>query len=293
MSRSAELVGNGIDRATPADVYDITKPDAVQTRFGIDAIRIDEDAATTAVSMSISHMRNPSTGLPTIAPLALLVDVAGSIANFARRRGQWPVTTELAIEYRPDGPAQVMSSDATPVIAEAHVIEATPAESLASCILMLAGAQVATATVRSVFVSGDGVLPGYPDETLMKTPTTSLGELLAVRPRKPEGTTHTLDQLPDPMVLNGMGTVHGGSAATALELVAHASVADSEGLRRYRTGSLRVNFLRPLTPGLRCRYVATAVKVGSSVAVADARAEGDDGATAVIARLTAYADREE
>lgn len=271
-------------------MYDITAADAVETRFGIDALEIDEDAATTIVSMPVANMRNPSTGAPTIAALALLVDDAGSIVNFSRRQGRWPITSELAIDYSPAGLEQVLSNDTAPVTLQAHVVASTPDAGLASCDLRHAGIRIAAATVRSLFMPVKSISSEYPDETLVKTADTSLAELLAVTPLPPRGSQSVLAQRPDPMVLNAMGTVHGGIAATGLELVAHAAINAEQPLRAYRTGSLRVNFLRPLVSGSSCRYIATAVKAGSTVAIADAWAEGDDGATAVMARLTAYAD---
>jgi acyl-coenzyme A thioesterase PaaI-like protein len=57
------------------------------------------------------------------------------------------------------------------------------------------------------------------------------------------------------------------------------------------TASLRVNFLRQFCTfpdGPESRYVGTPLRVGRSSAVGEARAIGDDGEVAIIARLTAY-----
>ncbi len=57
---------------------------------------------------------------------------------------------------------------------------------------------------------------------------------------------------------------------------------------RLQTASLRVNFLRPFFAGAESRYVGTAMRVGRSTAVGDARVLGDDGTVAITARVTAY-----
>ncbi len=56
---------------------------------------------------------------------------------------------------------------------------------------------------------------------------------------------YTLKQLPDPMVFNAKGTVHGGVSATAAELVASAAIWGETSGGGFRSGSLHVNFLRP------------------------------------------------
>ena len=55
-----------------------------------------------------------------------------------------------------------------------------------------------------------------------------------------------------------------------------------------QTGSIRVNFLRPFIAGAQSVYEATALRIGRTSAVGDARAVGDDGKVAVIARVTGY-----
>jgi uncharacterized protein (TIGR00369 family) len=86
--------------------------------------------------------------------------------------------------------------------------------------------------------------------------------------------------------------VHGGVSAMALELVGSAAVNHAVTQRAdgapLRTGSLRVNFLRPFHCGAESRYVGTALRVGRSTGVAEAQAVGPDGTVAISARLTAY-----
>jgi uncharacterized protein (TIGR00369 family) len=90
------------------------------------------------------------------------------------------------------------------------------------------------------------------------------------------------------VINNMLGVVHGGVAATGLELVASAAVNADRADAGLRTGSLRVNFLRRLVAGGECRYSATPLCVGRSTGVADAQAVGADGQVALAARFTGY-----
>jgi uncharacterized protein (TIGR00369 family) len=274
--------------ASPGDVYDIETPDAVEVRFDIHTLDYRDHDATAVLSMPVSGMTNPLTGAPTIAPLALLVDDAGSTATFARRGGRWPVTTELALDLHPDCMAIIGSEKADTVLAHARITGSTAVDALATCTLKVGARIVGEATLRSVYISVPAVLSDRPSETLPKTTHTSLAELMAIAPRSQRDSSHILAQLADPMLLNAMGNVHGGVAATGLELVATAAISTEAGARRLRTGSIRANFLRPLIAGPDSRYEGTAVNVGSTVGLADARAVGDDGRVAVIARVTTY-----
>jgi uncharacterized protein (TIGR00369 family) len=275
-----------------SDAYDIRAPDGVETRFGIRLVDYDQQASTAVMSMPLAHMTNPLTQRATLAPLALLTDDVGSTVNFSCRQGRWPVSSELMMAVGPDAMSALDDEGDLTVVAHGSVIGASSTDALASCSLALDETTIASAFVRSVYVAGDAVLPERPRETLVKTVQTSLAELMAVRGLAPEDGNPVLGQLSDPMVWNATAHVHGGVSATALELVAHAAMADQRPDLRFRTGSLRVNFLSPLMAGSRCRYTGTAVRVGSTMAIADGWAEGDDGKVAVVARLTAYADRE-
>ena len=81
--------------------------------------------------------------------------------------------------------------------------------------------------------------------------------------------------------------MHGGVAAAALELVASAAINNSGGVR-FRTASVRVNFLRPFFASSHSRYEAAPLRIGRGTAVADAQAVNEDGKVALIARVTAY-----
>jgi uncharacterized protein (TIGR00369 family) len=85
-----------------------------------------------------------------------------------------------------------------------------------------------------------------------------------------------------------IGIVHGGVSAAALELVASAAVNAGRAEHPLQTASLRVNYLRQFRAGGESRYEGTALRVGRSSGVADAKAIGDDGKVALLARLTAY-----
>jgi uncharacterized protein (TIGR00369 family) len=87
---------------------------------------------------------------------------------------------------------------------------------------------------------------------------------------------------------SGCPMMHGGVSAMALELVGSAAVNDGRDEQPLNTASLRVNFLRQFRSGPESRYVGTALRVGRSSAVGEARAIGGDGEVAIIARLTAY-----
>jgi acyl-coenzyme A thioesterase PaaI-like protein len=77
-------------------------------------------------------------------------------------------------------------------------------------------------------------------------------------------------------------------AAAGLELAASAAINRNRSDGLLRTGSLRVNFLRPFFAGGESRYEGTRLRVGRRTAIGDAQALGDDGTVAITARVTAY-----
>jgi uncharacterized protein (TIGR00369 family) len=145
---------------------------------------------------------------------------------------------------------------------------------------------VATATVRSVYIAAPDHTVEWPDDAGAGDLPPTLTERMSVQVAESGGATKTLRQLSDSVVNNMLGIVHGGISAAALELVASAAL-NTEGTD-LRTGSLRVNYLRQFQGGTHARYEGTAIRVGRTTAVADAQAIGDDGRTALLARLTAY-----
>jgi len=239
--------------------------------------------------MPVGTMVNPFTGMPTTAALAVLVDdVAGRVNFYRRGPGQWTVSSELTVELSPDGIDAILAAPEAPVVASGRTLGPEGATLLAICTLTHRGTTIGGGTVRTVAITGgpDGPVPRGPD-TLVRTPQTSLADLMSVRPVPVEGETCLLMQQPDPIINNLIGIVHGGVSATGLELVASAAInrGQSEPLR---TASIRVNFLRPFAAGARSRYEGTALRVGRNSAIGDAQAVGDDGKVAVIARVTGY-----
>ncbi len=159
---------------------------------------------------------------------------------------------------------------------------------LAIATLTHRGTTIGVGTVRTVAITGgpDGPVPRGQDG-LVRTPQTSLVELMSADAQAPQGGTYLLAQRPDSIINNLIGIVHGGVSSTGLELVASAAInhGQSEPLR---TASIRVNFLRPFFAGERSRYEGAAVRVGRNSAIGDAQAVGDDGKAAIMARITGY-----
>ena len=112
---------------------------------------------------------------------------------------------------------------------------------------------------------------------------------MAVRVAESGGAAKALQQLPDPVLNNSLGIVHGGVSAMALELVASAAINAGRDGHALRTASLRVNFIRQFRGSPESRYVGTALRVGRRSGIGDAQAIGPDGQVAIVARLTAYA----
>lgn len=262
--------------------YDLETPDSIQVRFGIEYLESDPDAATAVYSMPMERFRNPVSGAPTVGPLAILIDAAGGIVNHYRRPvGQWTVSSELSLELSTDDAKDLDG----PVIASARTLGPIGATSLSICTLTYRGAVIGGGTVRSFFIPADGVLAERPPEMLQRTAQTSVADLMAVEARR-DSDGVALTQRADPNLNNDIGIVHGGVAAAGLELAAAAAINGTDGT--LQTGSLRVNFLRPFIAGTDSRYVGTALRVGRSTGVGDARAIGDDGNVAITARVTAY-----
>jgi uncharacterized protein (TIGR00369 family) len=114
---------------------------------------------------------------------------------------------------------------------------------------------------------------------------------MAVRVAESGGSAKVLIQDRDPVLNNSLGIVHGGVSAMALELVGSAAINHGREDQPLHTASLRVNFLRQFriaSSGPESRYEGTALRVGRSSGVAEARAVDTDGKAAIIARVTGY-----
>ncbi|MCX6484868.1 MAG: PaaI family thioesterase [Mycobacterium sp.] len=262
---------------------------SVIRRFAITTLERDPSHFTVVGAMPIGGMRNPFTGLPTVAGLAVLVDDVAGRVNYDRcGRGQWTVSSELAVEMSPGAIDSILANPDEPVVASARPIGPAGATLLAICTLTHRGTAIGGGTVRTMPITGGPDEPtGRGDDPLERTPETSLAQLMAVEPVLADDGTYRLHQRPDPMINNLIGIVHGGVSSAGLELVAAAAI-NHEQTEPFRTASIRINFLRPFFAGAQSVYEGTALRIGRTSAIADSRAVGDDGKTSVIARVTGY-----
>lgn len=277
---AAPTRGDGLDPETPISVL---------SRFAITTLERDLSDFTVVGAMPIGGMRNPFTGLPTIAGLAVLVDDVAGRVNYDRcERGQWTVSSELVVEMSPGAIDSILAAPDEPVVASARPVGPGGATLLAVCTLSHHGIVIGGGTVRTMPLAGGPDEPLWRgDDPLVRTPDTSLAELMAVEPIAVADGTYRLRQQPDPMINNLIGIVHGGVSSAGLELVAAAAI-NHEQSQPFRTASIRINFLRPFLAGAQSVYEGTALRVGRTSAIGDSRAVGDDGKTSVIARVTGY-----
>lgn len=255
-------------------------------RMGVQTLEEGPDRCV--ASIPVDGLLNPLTQLPTLAPLAMLVDHIGGLANHYRRGDdEWTVSSELAIELTPHALELALAAPEVPVVATAVPFGPKGTGSLSLSELTHGGQVIGTATVRSFHIHTPGHVVTWPSDSTQGTPPSALKERLAVEVAETGGQAAVLRQLPDPVINNSIGIVHGGVSAAALELVGSAALSDGTGAP-WRTASLRVNYLRQFRGGDESRYEARTLRGGRSSGVADAQAIGDDGAVALVARLTAY-----
>lgn len=256
-------------------------------RFGIET---SEEGPQRCVATIPAHgALNPLTGVPTIAPLAMLVDHVGGLINHSRRDpGEWTVSSELSVEISPDALDAMAAGAGEPVVGVSRPLGGKGIDALGLCELSVGGYLIATATVRSFFIRVPDGLAVWPEGPAGSLPGSSLGELMAVEIGETGGTATVLMQSADPVLNNSVGAVHGGVSSMGLELVGSAAVNAGDDDARFRTASLRVNFLRPFHGGAEAHYLAKPLHVGRSSGVAETQAVGDDGHVALVARLTAY-----
>lgn len=275
----APPAGHGLDPETPLSVL---------RRFTIRTVGQDAGAATVTASMPTGGMRNPLTGLPSIAPLAILVDDVAGRVNYLRAGGRWTVSSELTVEVSP-GAIRILQDDPEePVVAAGRPLGPAADTMLSICTLTHRGRVIGGGAVRTVPISGGPERPAAPaQDPLAGAVDASLADLMAVQALPWDGGTARLRQRPDPMINNLIGIVHGGVSAAGLELAAAGAINHGQG-SPLETASIRVNFLRPFLAGAQSQYEGTALRIGRRSAVADARAIDRDGTVAVIARVTAY-----
>jgi uncharacterized protein (TIGR00369 family) len=256
-------------------------------RFGI--VTSEEGPRRCVASIPAGGMVNPLTGEPTTAALAMLVDHVGGLVNHHRRGpGEWTVSSEMSLELAPDALAQIATAPEIPVTAIGRACGRTGRSALGLCELTHRDVVVATATVRSFYIQTPDDLAKWPDGPTGPLPPGSLAERMAVQVAEGSGSSTVLRQGPDPVLNNSLGIVHGGVSAMALELVGSAAFNSGRDGALLNTASLRVNFLRQFRLGPESRYDGTPLRVGRSSGVAEARAVGDDGKAAIIARITGY-----
>ncbi len=256
-------------------------------RFGI--VTSEEGPHGCIAAIPAGGMTNPLTGLPTLAPLAMLVDHIGGLINHHRREpDEWTLSSELSLELAPDALALITAAPEVPVVGTGRPCGQKGPNALGLCEFTHRDSVVATATVRSFYIKAPGHLTPFPDGPTGPLPPGSLADRMAVRAGESGGAGKVLVQDADPVLNNSLGIVHGGVSAMALELVGSAAVNESRGDQPLNTASLRVNFMRQFHSGPESRYEGTALRVGRSSGVAEARAVDADGKPAIIARVTAY-----
>lgn len=261
-------------------------PNTPLGRMGVQTLEEGPDRCV--ASIPVGGLLNPLTRVPTAAPLAMLVDHIGGLVNHYRRDDdEWTVSSELAIELTPHALELVTAAPGEPVVATARPFGPKGTGSLSLSELTHSGQLVGTATVRSFHIHAPGHVVAWPSGSTDGIPPAALEDRLSVEVAETGGQVAVLRQLPDPVINNSIGIVHGGVSAAALELVSSAALGDGTGAP-WQTASLRVNYLRQFRGGNESRYEARALRTGRSSGVADAQAIGDDGAVALIARLTAY-----
>jgi uncharacterized protein (TIGR00369 family) len=83
---------------------------------------------------------------------------------------------------------------------------------------------------------------------------------------------------PGENVLNLIGTVHGGYAATILDSALALSVLSSlDADSNFTTLEIKVNYVRPITPGMAVRAEGNVVHAGRRVATSEARLTDSEG----------------
>lgn len=272
-----------------AQRQDPETPESVLSRFGIETLDENFTEFTVVAAMPVGHLTNPFTGMPTIGPLAILVDDVAGRANFYRRgSGQWTVSSELTVELSPDGIDSLQAAPDEPVVASSRPLGPHGETLLSICTLSHRGSTIGGGTVRTVAITGgpDGPIQRGPD-TVTRTAQTTMAELMSADPLPVESGTYRLAQRPDSIINNLIGIVHGGVSSAGLELVASAAINHDQA-PPLRSASIRVNFLRPFFAGARSRYEGTALRIGRNSAIGDAQAVGDDGKVAILARVTGY-----
>jgi uncharacterized protein (TIGR00369 family) len=256
-------------------------------RFRVETL--EEGADGCVAAMPLAGLVSPATGLPSLSPLAVLVDHVGGLINHHRRGDrEWTVSSELTLDLTPDAAAVVSAGGDALVCATSRPLGTKGATAISECHLRMGDVVIGSGAVRSFYVEAPAEYSESPiDEGSMEAKF-GLAAMMAVGTPRVDGDAVVLPQRCDQVLNNSIGVVHGGIASAGLEVVAAAAVNHGRADDPLSTASLRVNFLRQFLAGDESRYVGTALRVGRRSGVAEARAIGSDGKPAIIARLTAY-----
>lgn len=261
-------------------------PNTALGRFGIATLVDSPDPFVS--SMPLAGLVNPLTGAPTVAPLAVLVDHAAGLVNHYRRASdEWTVSSELSLEITPAALTVIADDPEAPVVASAQPVGTRYSTALGMCEITLGEAVIGVGTVRSVYVAHPGEFPQPMAPPVDGPRPAELGEIMALQIDHANGSP-VMRQRENSVLNNSLGIVHGGVAASGLELAASAALNAGRTDQPLHTASLRVNFLRQFFSGDQSRYVGTALRVGRRSGVAEAQAIGADGEIALVARVTAY-----
>jgi uncharacterized protein (TIGR00369 family) len=198
------------------------------------------------------------------------------------------VSSELSLEVVPEASDVIAAAPDLDVVAISRPLGRKAGGALGQCELSVGDEMIATATVRSFYITVPDDLAAWPQDPAGSLPGTGLDDLMAVQVGETGGAAAVLVQRDDPVLNNSVGAVHGGVSSMGLELVGSAAVNRGVADQPYRTASLRVNFVRPFHGGREAHYRATPAHVGRSSGVAEVQAVGSDGRIALLARLTAY-----
>lgn len=256
-------------------------------RFRVETL--EEGVDRCVATLPMDGLLSPTTGTPSLGPLAVLVDHVGGLINHHRRGpDEWTVSSELSLELAPDAAAVIAAAGDQPVLAISRPLSGKHATAVGECELLLDGIVIGSGTVRSFYIDSPGEFAESPERDGDHDVKHGLAAMMAAGPPSTDGDAVVLPQLVDPVINNSIDVVHGGIASTGLEVVASAAVNAGRPDDPLVTASLRVNFLRQFVAGGETRYVGTALRVGRRSGVADAQAIGSDGKVAITARLTAY-----
>ena len=133
-------------------------PNTALGRFGIAPLVDSPDPFVS--SMPLAGLINPVTGVPTVGPLAVLVDHAAGLVNHYRREAdEWTVSSELTLEITPSALTVIAENPEVAVVATARPVGTRGSNALGMCEITLGDEVIGTGTVRSVYVGHPGEFP--------------------------------------------------------------------------------------------------------------------------------------